>query len=204
MSSTVSARMLNLAGITGDSIVDGPGIRTTVFCQGCPHHCPGCHNPETWEFGCGTEMSEEQVLEIIQSNPLSRGVTFSGGEPFSQAEGFARLGRLLKEKGYEVASYSGFTFEQLFHGTQAQRDLLATIDVLIDGPFVLEERSLELNFRGSRNQRVLNVPESLKAGKAVMETSGPSSAWALRASISASWAGDAVPLRRYFSSFRFS
>ncbi len=172
MSSTVSARMLNLAGITGDSIVDGPGIRTTVFCQGCPHHCPGCHNPETWEFGCGTEMSEEQVLEIIQSNPLSRGVTFSGGEPFSQAEGFARLGRLLKEKGYEVASYSGFTFEQLFHGTQAQRDLLATIDVLIDGPFVLEERSLELNFRGSRNQRVLNVPESLKAGKAVMETSG--------------------------------
>ena len=71
-----------------------------------------------------------------------------------------------------MASYSGFTFEQLFHGTQAQRDLLATIDVLIDGPFVLEERSLELNFRGSRNQRVLNVPESLKAGKAVMETSG--------------------------------
>ena len=96
--------MLNLAGITGDSIVDGPGIRTTIFCQGCPHHCEGCHNPETWEFGCGTEMEEETVLEIIKSNPLCHGVTFSGGEPFSQAEAFARLGRLLKAEGYEVAS----------------------------------------------------------------------------------------------------
>lgn len=164
--------MIDLAGITGDSIVDGPGIRTTVFCQGCPHHCPGCHNPETWEFGCGTEMSEETILQIVEENPLCHGVTFSGGEPFSQAAGFAKLGRVLKEKGYEVASYSGFTFEELLNGTQAQRDLLSTIDILIDGPFLLEERSLELNFRGSRNQRVINVPESLKAGEAVLETSG--------------------------------
>ena len=164
--------MLNLAGITGDSIVDGPGIRTTVFCQGCPHHCPGCHNPETWEFGCGTDMDEETVLEIIQSNPLCRGVTFSGGEPFSQAAAFAKLGRLLKERGYEVASYSGATFEELMAGTAAQRALLETLDILIDGPFLLEQRSLELNFRGSKNQRVLNVPESLKAGRAVLETSG--------------------------------
>lgn len=164
--------MLNLAGITGDSIVDGPGIRTTVFCQGCPHHCPGCHNPETWAFGCGTDMEEETVLEIIRSNPLCHGVTFSGGEPFSQATGFAKLGRLLKAQGYEVASYSGATFEELLAGTADQRALLETIDVLIDGPFLLEQRSLELNFRGSKNQRVLNVPESLKAGKAVPETSG--------------------------------
>ena len=164
--------MIDLAGITGDSIVDGPGIRTTVFCQGCPHHCPGCHNPETWEFGCGTEMPEETILQIVEENPLCHGVTFSGGEPFSQAEGFAKLGRMLKEKGYEVASYSGFTFEELMNGTQAQRDLLSTLDVLIDGPFLQEERSLELNFRGSRNQRVINVPESLKAGEAVLETSG--------------------------------
>lgn len=164
--------MLNLAGITGDSIVDGPGIRTTVFCQGCPHHCPGCHNPETWAFGCGTDMEEETVLEIIRSNPLCHGVTFSGGEPFSQADGFAKLGRLLKAQGYEVASYSGSTFEELLAGTADQRALLETLDVLIDGPFLLEQRSLELNFRGSKNQRVLNVPESLKAGKAVLETSG--------------------------------
>ena len=164
--------MLNLAGITEDSIVDGPGIRTTFYCQGCPHHCPGCHNPETWDFSGGTPMEESRLLEIVESNPLCHGVTFSGGEPFAQAEGFARLAKLLKEKGYEVASYSGYTFEQLLNGTEAQKELLSRLDVLIDGPFILAERSLELNFRGSRNQRVLNVPESLKAGCAVEETSG--------------------------------
>jgi anaerobic ribonucleoside-triphosphate reductase activating protein len=163
--------MLNLSGIAGDSIVDGPGIRTTFFSQGCPHHCPGCHNPETWSFQGGTPMEETALLEIVEANPLCRGVTFSGGEPFSQAEGFAKLGRLLKEKGYEVASYSGYTFEELLDGTEAQRALLSVLDVLIDGPFLLSERSLELNFRGSRNQRVLNVPQSLREGKAVLETS---------------------------------
>ena len=163
--------MLDLAGIAGDSIVDGPGIRTTVFAQGCPHHCPGCHNPETWPFEGGTPTDPEQILQIVRSNPLCRGVTFSGGEPFAQAKGFAELGRLLKKAGYEVAAYSGYTFEQLLEGTPEQRELLDTIDVLIDGPFKLEERSLELNFRGSRNQRILNVPESLKTGTAVEETS---------------------------------
>ena len=164
--------MLDLAGIVGDSIVDGPGIRTCIFCQGCVHHCEGCHNPETWEFGTGTPISEERVLEIVQSNPLCRGVTFSGGEPFAQAEGFTKLARLLKEKGYEVASYSGYTFEQLLRGTPAQRALLESIDVLIDGPFVLSERSLQLTFRGSRNQRILDVPKSLAAGTAVEITTG--------------------------------
>ena len=163
--------MLNLAGIAGDSIVDGPGIRTTVFGQGCPHHCPGCHNPETWEFGCGTEVLEEAVVEMVKANPLCRGVTFSGGEPFAQAGEFAKLGRLLKAEGYEVASYSGYTFEQLLQGTAEQRELLETVDVLIDGPFVQAERSLELNFRGSRNQRILNVKASLAAGQAVLESS---------------------------------
>ena len=162
--------MIYLSGIAGDSIVDGPGIRTTYFSQGCPHHCPGCHNPETWPFEGGTPMEEETLLEIAQSNPLCRGVTFSGGEPFSQAEGFYKLGTLMKEHGYEVASYSGFTFEQLLTGTKTQRDLLTVLDVLIDGPFLEAERSLELNFRGSRNQRILNVPAGLAAGEAVAET----------------------------------
>ena len=162
--------MLNLAGIVGDSIVDGPGIRTTVFSQGCPHHCPGCHNPETWAFGCGTDMEEETILEIVRSNPLCRGVTFSGGEPFAQAEGFCKLAKLLKAAGYEVASYSGYTFEDLVAGTEAQKELLSLIDVLIDGPFLLAEKSLELSFRGSRNQRILDVPKSLAAGKAVETT----------------------------------
>lgn len=163
--------MLNIAGIAGDSIVDGPGIRTCIFSQGCPHHCEGCHNPETWPFDGGTPMEEEDLLAIVMRNPLCRGVTFSGGEPFSQAEGFAKLAALLKQQGYEVASYSGYTFEALLNGTAAQKKLLSSIDVLIDGPFLMHQRSLELNFRGSRNQRILNVPESLKAGAAVLETS---------------------------------
>ena len=164
--------MLDLAGIVNDSIVDGPGIRMTVFAQGCPHHCQGCHNPETWTFGCGTPMDEERILEIVRTNPLCRGVTFSGGEPFAQAEGFAKLAKLLKEKGYEVASYSGYTFEQLINGTDAQKELLRSIDVLIDGPFVLAEKSLEVTFRGSRNQRIIHVPKSLAAGEAICITKG--------------------------------
>jgi len=163
--------MLNLAGIVSDSIVDGPGIRTAIFCQGCPHHCAGCQNPETWEFHTGTDMAIETIMDLVRSNPLCRGVTFSGGEPFSQAAALGKLAFLLKKNGYEVAAYSGFTFEELLAGTKEQRGLLGNIDILIDGPFLLQERSLELNFRGSRNQRILRVPESLKAGHAVLENS---------------------------------
>ena len=163
--------MLKLAGLVGDSIVDGPGIRLTVFAQGCPHHCPGCHNPESWPFAGGTEMTEEQILEIAKANPLCKGVTFSGGEPFCQAEGFAKLGRLLKEAGYEVASYSGYTYEELTSGNVLfAEELLHTLSVLVDGRFSLSERTLELRFRGSKNQRVIDVPASLAAGKAVEST----------------------------------
>ena len=164
--------MLDLSGIVSDSIVDGPGIRTTIFCQGCPHHCPGCHNPETWDFGCGTQVPVEDLVDIVRSNPLCRGVTFSGGEPFAQAAGFAKLARLLKEKGYEVASYSGYTFEELLGGSDDQKELLSSIDILIDGPFLMAEKSLEIAFRGSRNQRILDVKKSLAEGMAVPVTSG--------------------------------
>ena len=164
--------MLELSAIVTDSIVDGPGIRATVFSQGCPHHCEGCHNPETWPFGCGTPIEEETVVSIIRENPLCRGVTFSGGEPFAQAEAFCKLAGLLKAQGYEVASYTGFTFEQLCQGTAAQRALLETIDVLIDGPYIQAQRTLEAPFRGSRNQRILDVKASLAAGCAV-ETASP-------------------------------
>ena len=162
--------MLELSGIVSDSIVDGPGIRTAIFSQGCPHRCPGCHNPETWDFGCGTRIPVEDVLDIVKSNPLCRGVTFSGGEPFAQAAGFAKLAKLLKAQGYEVASYSGYTFEQLLEGSEEQKDLLESIDILIDGPFLLSEKSLEIAFRGSRNQRILDVQKSLAAGRAVETT----------------------------------
>ena len=162
--------MIRLAGMTRDSIVDGPGIRTTFYVQGCPHHCPGCHNPETWPFEGGREVEPEELLAVVKANPLCKGVTFSGGEPFAQAAGLLPLAKMLKADGYEVASYTGYTFEQLLRGTPDQRALLGSIDVLIDGPFILSQRSLELNFRGSRNQRVLNVPASLAAGEAVAET----------------------------------
>lgn len=147
--------------------MDGPGIRTTIFCQGCPHHCPGCHNPETWDFGCGTDLEVERIYEIVRENPLCRGVTFSGGEPFAQAAGYAKLAKLLKAAGYEVASYSGYTFEELLEGSDDQKELLAHIDILIDGPFLMAEKSLEIAFRGSKNQRILDVPASLAEGKAV-------------------------------------
>lgn len=164
--------MIDLSSIVPDSIVDGPGIRVTIFCQGCPHRCKGCHNPKTWKFGSGTPTSVERIVEIVRQSPLARGVTFSGGEPFSQAAGFAKLARLLKAARYEVASYSGYTFEELLAGDDDQRALLSAIDVLIDGKFVLEERSLDTPFRGSRNQRLIDVPASLKAGRAVEITKG--------------------------------
>ena len=163
--------MLDLSGIVSDSIVDGPGIRTTIFSQGCPHYCEGCHNPETWAFGCGTTVSVEAIVDIVKSNPLCRGVTFSGGEPFSQAAAFAKLAVLLKELGYEVASYSGYTFEALLEGSDDQKKLLESIDILIDGPFLQAQKSLEIAFRGSRNQRILDVKKSLAAGQAVETTS---------------------------------
>ena len=164
--------MIDLSSIVPDSIVDGPGIRVTIFCQGCPHRCKGCHNPKTWKFGSGTPTSVERIVEIVRQSPLARGVTFSGGEPFSQAAGYAKLARLLKAQGYEVASYSGYTFEEILAGDDDQRALLKELDVLIDGRFVLEERSLDTPFRGSRNQRLLNVQESLKTGIPVEFTTG--------------------------------
>lgn len=162
--------MINLAGLVGDSIVDGPGIRMTVFCQGCPHHCEGCHNPETWSFEGGVPMEEEKVFQMIRSNPLAKGVTFSGGEPFAQAGGFAKLAGMLKENGYEVASYSGYTFEELYHGTEEQKELLNKIDILVDGRYEEANRSLTLAYRGSTNQRIVDVKASLSEGAAVEST----------------------------------
>ena len=112
-------------------------------------------------------MDTDTLVEMVTSNPLCKGVTFSGGEPFAQAEDFAELALALKKKGYEVASYSGYTFEQLLKGTPAQQKLLEQLDILIDGPFIQKEKSLEIAFRGSRNQRILDVPKSLAAGQAV-------------------------------------
>lgn len=162
---------LRLAGFADESIVDGPGLRLTVFCQGCPHHCPGCQNPGTWPFEGGEAVPLEAILARAARDPLVRGVTLSGGEPFAQAEGCAALAALFKARGYEVAAYTGYTFEQLMReGTPAQKALLERLDILVDGPFLQAECSLELRFRGSKNQHILDVPKSLAAAAPVWST----------------------------------
>lgn len=162
--------LIKLAGIVPESYVDGPGIRFTIFVQGCPHHCDGCHNPETHDFNAGRLADTDRIYNKIRQFPLVHGVTFSGGEPFCQPEPLAELGEKLKADGYHLMSYSGWTFEQLLAKSEKEpqvKRLLGSLDVLVDGRFVLAERSLELKFRGSRNQRLINVPESLAQGKAV-------------------------------------
>ena len=159
---------LRIAGIVNDSIVDGPGLRLTVFTQGCPHHCPGCHNPQTHDFGGGSEGDTAEIIAKMKKNPLLDGLTLSGGEPFVQPEACAELARAAHGLKLNVWSYSGYTFEELCEqGTDAQKALLRELDVLVDGRFELAKRSLDCRFRGSTNQRLIDVPKSLAAGEAV-------------------------------------
>ena len=153
---------LRIAGTIGESIVDGPGIRYVLFTQGCPHGCPGCHNPQTHDFNGGKVVDTALLLADIRKNPFVKAVTFSGGEPFAQPLALAELASALKEQDYHLMSYSGYTFEQLLQREDA-RPLLDTLDLLVDGPFVESQKSIELRFRGSANQRVLDVPASLAA-----------------------------------------
>ena len=161
---------LRLAGVIRESIVDGPGIRMTVFTQGCPHHCKGCHNEQTWDFSGGYESSTERILEEAQKDPILRGLTFSGGEPFAQAENMAILAKEAKALGYDIFCYTGYTFEKLcseFENHPEYKELLSYCDWLVDGTFVLEKRSLMTKFRGSTNQRILDVKKSLECNKAI-------------------------------------
>ena len=161
---------LNLSGVVSESIVDGPGIRMTIFTQGCPHHCKGCHNPETWPFEPRHSGDVDKILAVAVKNKILQGMTFSGGEPFCQAAELAELAQKCHENGLNVMSYSGYTFEELVAGSREKpewMELLKNLDYLVDGPYIEEQRSLMLLFRGSKNQRFLDVPESLKQGKAV-------------------------------------
>ncbi len=160
---------INVAQIVGESIVDGPGIRSVVFCQGCHHACEGCHNPQSHSFGTGINMLPLQIYSEIKKYKLSKGVTFSGGEPFCQSEPLTELAKMLKNDGYEIACYTGYTFEELLNSKDSgKKQLLYSLDVLIDGPFILKERSLELLFRGSKNQRIIDVQNSIKSASAVL------------------------------------
>lgn len=162
--------MLRIAGVVDDSIVDGPGLRTAVFVQGCPLACVGCHNPHTWDAAGGEAVAVADLVERVLANPLATGVTLSGGEPSAQAAGCAALARAAREAGRDVWCWSGYRVERLLERARVDADLaalLASVDVLVDGPFVQARRTLTLECRGSTNQRLIDVPATLAAGRAI-------------------------------------
>ena len=160
---------IRINGIMNDSIVDGPGLRLAVFVQGCSHRCPGCHNPETHDAAGGTLYQTEQIERMMVDNPLLDGLTLSGGEPFEQPAACLLLAQAAKARGLNVWIYSGYTYEQLAGmGEEAVQGLLAVCDVLVDGRFVLGKRSLELDFRGSSNQRLVDLKKTREGGQVVL------------------------------------
>ena len=155
---------IRIAGTVGESIVDGPGFRYTLFTQGCPHHCPGCHNPQTHDFAGGRDMELEALLRDMCKNPLVKGVTFSGGEPFCQPEPLYRLAVELKKKGKHLMAYSGYTFEELLGlPDPSVKKLLSQLDLLVDGRFIEAERNIELRFRGSETSACWMSPGRLQS-----------------------------------------
>ena len=164
---------IRLYGLVTDSIVDGPGFRTAIFVQGCPYHCEGCHNPDSQPFEGGTVWTLDDVEKKFSNNPLLTGITLSGGEPAEQAAPCAELARRAHQKGLNVWTYTGSTLEKL---TERAKDdpalaaLLNETDVLVDGPFILAQRSLELDFCGSKNQRLIDMNETRRQGKTVLWT----------------------------------
>lgn len=160
--------VLNIAGMIEESIADGPGFRLVVFAQGCRHKCEGCHNPETHTFAGGMPMTVEEILMRLEENPMHDGITLSGGDPFEQAEGFSILAKAARHRGYHVMTYTGYTFEAIQNLADERpgwNALLTASDVLVDGPFKLSEKCGTLLFRGSRNQRLIDVDTTLKTGK---------------------------------------
>ena len=162
---------LRISGCVADSIVDGPGLRFTVFVQGCPHHCPGCHNPQTHDFQEGHLVDPQAVIDAVLQDPLARGVTFSGGEPFCQPKPLWQIGQAIAAQGKDIVIYTGYTLEQLLEKGKKEPEILALLslaDLLVDGPYIQEQRDLTLQYRGSANQRLLSkeqIQEALKASQ---------------------------------------
>ena len=152
--------------ILTDSIVDGEGLRAVIWTQGCSHNCKGCHNPETHDFNKGFLKDVEALKQELKELTLIDGITLSGGDPFFQSEASKEIAKYAKELGLSVWAYTGFIFEDLIKNKKT-KELLEHIDVLVDGKFEIENKSLNIKFRGSTNQRIINVPKSLKTGKVV-------------------------------------
>lgn len=162
---------LKVVGIVKESIVDGPGIRLVVFSQGCPHNCLGCHNPESHSFKGGKLIEIDEILELINENPLLDGITFSGGEPFEQPEVFSILAKKVKKLGLNIVTYTGYTYEEILDRvdlTLEWKKLLYTTDILVDGKFEIGKKNLMLRFKGSSNQRIIDVKKSLKEKKTIV------------------------------------
>ena len=164
---------IRIAGTVTESIVDGPGFRYTVFVQGCPHNCPGCHNPQTHDLNAGKLVDTDELFNECIEDPLNKGVTFSGGEPFLQSAALYELGKLFKERGLSLWCYSGWTYEELLDRGEDVQKLLSIVDVLVDGKYTAERRTLSLPFRGSDNQRLVDVQASIKNGSVVEYKGNP-------------------------------
>ncbi len=161
---------IRIAGTVNDSIVDGTGFRYTIFTQGCPHRCEGCHNPHTHDFEGGQDVDTDKIVAEFSKNILLSGITLSGGEPFCQAEACCELAKAAKKLGMNVWAYTGYTFEELQAGFGVHpewRALLEQVDVLVDGKFVMSLKSLECKWRGSKNQRLIDAKASLAADRAI-------------------------------------
>ena len=157
---------IRIAGFEEESIVDGEGVRFVIFTQGCPHKCPGCHNPETHDFNDGKEYDTSEIVEMFKKNPLISGITLSGGEPFCQPTACTELAREAHKLGLNVWCYTGYSFETLLR--DSDRRLLSEIDVLVDGKFSKSLKSLALKFRGSSNQRIIDVQKSFQQNSIVL------------------------------------
>lgn len=160
---------LSVGGIEPESIVDGPGFRFAVFLQGCPFSCRGCHNEQLQTFEGGKMMRISEILAEIKGNALLDGLTLSGGEPFAQSGACAGLARAVKELGLSVMVFTGYVWEDLIAAGRSDfMALISVADIIVDGPFIMEMRDIDLSFRGSSNQRIIDVRGSLKSGRTVL------------------------------------
>lgn len=161
--------MIRVSGFENDSITDGSGLRFVVFTQGCPHRCEGCHNPQTHDFNGGKDVSAEEIFEKIDANPIITGVTLSGGEPLCQAKELLPVAEHVKAKKLHLAVYTGYTFEEIIEAhNEDVIKLLSLCDILVDGRFIKSLKSYDLKFKGSSNQRTLDIRESIKEGKPII------------------------------------